>query len=59
MAYLNLDKLKAIDATNRELRERNEIRLAAAKAAMGRQYLLHPENSMSREKFNKIALVTA
>lgn len=48
----------SIDQLNKELRERNEIRLQAAKVALGEKYLLHPNNQMSREKFQKIQRVT-
>jgi hypothetical protein len=51
--------LKAIDAVNTELRQRNDVRLAEAKLALGKKYLLHPENAMSREKFRKISKVTS
>lgn len=37
--------LRAIDAVNAELRARNEARIAEAKAALGKKYLLHPDNS--------------
>lgn len=48
-----------IDAANVELRARNEERLKAAKEAMGKKWLLHPENAMSREKFRKIEKVVS
>ena len=51
--------LSAMDAANKELRERNEIRLKAAKEAMGTKYLLHPDNKMSKEKFRKITRVVS
>lgn len=37
--------LRAIDAVNADLRARNEARVAEAKAALGKKYLLHPDNS--------------
>lgn len=49
--------LQAIDEANKELRERNEVRLKAAKEALGTKYLLHPDNAMSKEKFRKISKV--
>lgn len=49
--------LRAIDEANKELRERNEIRLKAAKEAMGAKYLLHPDNAMSKEKFRKMSRI--
>lgn len=49
----------SIDQLNKELRERNEIRLKAAKIALGEKYLLHPNNQMSRAKFEKIQKVTS
>ena len=55
----SLKALQAVDAANQELRLRNAERLAAAKEAMGRKYLLHPENAMSREKFVQISRVTS
>lgn len=48
-----------IDQATAELRERNAIRLQEAKDKLGKKYLLHPANAMSREKFKKIAKVTA
>lgn len=55
----SLEALKRIDVANAELAARNAERLAAAKQAMGRKYLLHPENAMSREKFVQISKVTS
>lgn len=55
----SLAALQRVDVANTELRLRNEQRLAEKKAEMGRKYLLHPENAMSREKFKEIARVTA
>ena len=54
-----LNALMKIDQSNRELIERNAQRLQEAKEKMGRKYLLHPENAMSREKFKKIEKVMA
>lgn len=54
-----MQTLMAIDAANKELQERNAIRLKEAKEKMGTKYLLHPANAMSREKFNKISRVLA
>jgi hypothetical protein len=54
-----LKSLNAVDQATAELRERNAIRLQEAKDKLGKKYLLHPDNAMSREKFQKIAKVTS
>lgn len=59
MVSSSIEALQKIDEANKELRERNAQRLAEAKQAMGRKYLLHPENAMSREKYSAISKVTA
>ncbi len=59
MVSSSIEALQKIDEANKELRERNAQRLAEAKQAMGRKYLLHPEKAMSREKYSAISKVTA
>ena len=56
---VRMQTLMAIDEANKELRERNEVRLKAAKEAMGAKYLLHPDNQMSKEKFRKMSKIVA
>lgn len=43
--------LRAIDEANKELRERNERRVAAVKVRMGRKYLLHPDNAPKKQAY--------
>ena len=56
---VRMQTLMAIDEANKELRQRNESRLAAAKEAMGAKYLLHPDNKMSKEKFRKMSRIVS
>lgn len=53
-----LKTFMSIDTSNAELRARNEERLKAVKEAMGKKWLLHPDNAMTKDKFRKIAKVT-
>jgi hypothetical protein len=53
-----IQALCTIDEINVELQQRNNLRLVEAKEKMGKTYLLHPENAMSRAKFQAISKVT-
>lgn len=41
--------LRAIDAVNKELMERNAIRIARKKEEMGVKYVLHPSNAPRKQ----------
>lgn len=46
--------LYKIDAALRELRERNAIRIAAVKSAMGKKWVLHPANAPKRRRVKTV-----
>lgn len=59
MISSELKALRCVDQATLELRERNAQRVAAMKEEMGRKYLLHPDNAMTKNKFKKIERINA
>lgn len=54
MIHQELHLLKQIDKNTAELRERNAARVVAMKIAMGKKFLLHPDNSPRKRKEKRI-----
>ena len=54
MIHSDFQILKQIDKSTQELRERNTKRAVAMKQAMGKKFLLHPDNSPLKREEKRI-----
>lgn len=59
MVSERIDALMTLDEFNKDLLDRNAERLRKMKEQMGKKYVLHPDNAMTKEKFKLIKMALA